>query len=70
MLVDLKRDEKNCQTTYNPWPNKGFTVFIQVEGLSGIQVQKELETRGIHYFECTFELAENPTLELNVLEAC
>lgn len=70
MLVDLKRDEKNCQTTYKPWPNKEFTVFIQVEGLFGIQVQKELETLGIHYFERTFELAENPTLELNALETC
>lgn len=47
--------------TYKPWPNKEFTVFI-IGGFSGIQIQKELGTPGVCYFEYTFELAENLTL--------
>lgn len=47
---------------YKPWPNKRFIIFTQVEGLSGMLVQKELDTLGIHYFEFTIELAENLTL--------
>lgn len=45
---------------HKPWPNKDFIVFT-VEGLSGIQIQKELGTLGVCYFEYTFKLAENLT---------
>lgn len=53
---------KNCQTTYKPWTNK---VFPQVEVLCEIQLQKEHDSLRVHYFECTFELAKNPTIQLN-----
>lgn len=70
MFIDLKRDKNNCQTTYKPWLNKEFIVFTQIERLAGMQVRKELDPLGIHYFECTFELAEYPTLELSALAVC
>lgn len=54
--------KNNCRTTYKPWPNKEFIVFTQVDGLFEIQLQKELDTLGVHYFECIFELANNPAL--------
>lgn len=70
MFVDLKKGKSNGQTTYKLWPNKEFLVFTQVEGLSEMQLQKEFDILGVHYFECTFELAKNPALQLNALAVC
>ena len=55
--------------THKTWPSKEFVVFI-VEGLSGIQIQKEVHIPGVCYFQHAFELAKHPTLELNALAVC